>query len=567
MVSGRRKAPRPERRLRLPSAAARAAAALVAGALLAAMILASCGPFSERQRASAFTSSLSAIDALLGAPPGPARDRAFAKASSLARASSDWLSILKRARRADSGGSVGLYAKTADRARKAFPGSEPLAAAAAHAYLRGGRPAEALALFRGSLSPDTRSGLWTEAFLASREAETGGPAGGPPAGLPPATASDYGRYAQFSGDARAYLGAAATVFSDGGAEGGVHPSERQLAARAWLERALAGGAHAPFGLLWDCGLFEVLASAPDLGSGAAELALAGDAAWMAGDAPLATRRWERSISLAPRLSWKPYVKLALMAGRGEASSSYWARLKAAFLLGPPSRQRDGALEAYAAHLARQGGEAEALALLKGSAAGSPERSGSLEMLEASIRGRSQPEGRFAVELESLAASRPGDPLVLGAVLRALFLRASYGELSIVREAAARGRVPLAYGWFYDAALLAARGDLPAASAAVLAAGGTAGAAGDFALGSLYAAMGRPRDAAAAYARAAGSTSPGPERCAAYKGLGRALGEAGDSGGAALAFKQAAAADPADVEASILGRGSTPGVGGQTAHDN
>ncbi len=465
--------------------------------------------------------------------------KAFSLAFKRARESSDWLSILKRARAAEASGDSGRYVDAADRARKAFPSSEPIAAAAALAYMRGGRAADALSLFGGPISPDARPNLWAEAFLAARGAGT----------RAAPKSADYGRLAEITGEARPYLGAAALALAAGD----------PVSARAWLEKGIAGGAQAPSGLLWDCGLYSYLAARSDLGSGPAELALMGDAAWLSGDPILARRRWERSIALEPKASWKPYVDLALVDGdRGEAADSYWARLKAAFLSGPPSAARDGALGAFAAHLARAGRDDEALRVLAGGAG-----SGPIAALALVIEGRSQPEARLAADFERLAAAKADDPEVQAAALRELAIRGMYGEVALLREGSSKRSLPVAYGWYYDAAVLAARGDFKSAAEILESAAGegsgdagSRGPAASYALGSLYGAMGDPAKASEAFSRAVSAARGAKERCAALKALGRALGDSGDRAGASEAFRSAADADPSDPEAAILARGGS-----------
>jgi tetratricopeptide (TPR) repeat protein len=515
-------------------------------------VFSACGAASEKGRASAFAASLVSLDSIISTRPTPEFEKAFSRAIRHARESSEWLSLLKRARAATAAGEAGRYAKTADLARKAFPKSEPIAAAAALAYARRGRPADALALFEGPISPEARPSLWAEAFIASRG--SGGPAIG---GVAVSKGADYARLAEISGDPRAFLGAAAAALEAGD----------RLSARAWLEKGLAGGAEAPIELLWDCGLYELLAQRQDLYAGSEELALMGDAAWMTGDSSLARRRWERSISLSPRRSWKPYSKLALMSNdNGEAAESYWARLRAAFLSGPASPARDGALGAYAAHLARAGRDVDALAIL---ADGSEHGAGALAVLAATIKGRSQPEGRFASDLERLAAERSDDQEVLGAMLRALALRGMYGEVALLREGARR-KVAIENGWYYDAVVLAARGDFPGAIK-VIATAGDSGAtdasasARAYALGSLFAAMDDTPKSVEAFSRAAASGHGGRERCAALKALGNVLGESGDLRRAAEAYGSAAAADPSDAEAVILARGVSRNNVSEAAH--
>jgi hypothetical protein len=268
---------------------------------------------------------------------------------------------------------------------------------------------------------------------------------------------------------------------------------------------------------------------------------------MAGDAENAKRCWARSIALAPSASWKPYANLALLS-KGEGAVGYWSRMRSAFLSGPPSPARQGALASYAAYLAREGRNEEAQTALKGGDAS--KAGGALAILELSIRGRAMPEGRFVAELERLAAERPDDPEIMDAALRALSERGMLGELSVLLESAARRKLSLEYGWFYEAEVRAAKGDYAGALSRLK---GRSGAEARFADGSLLAAMGDPAASAAEYARAAGDARNGREKCAALKAEGRELASSGDSGGAMKAFAQARAADPADAEAAMLSR--------------
>jgi len=66
-------------------------------------------------------------------------------------------------------------------------------------------------------------------------------------------------------------------------------------------------------------------------------------------------------------------------------------------------------------------------------------------------------------------------------------------------------------------------------------------------------MGDPVRSASEYVLAAATARKGRDRCSAFKALGRELGAAGDSAGAANAYKRALAADPADAEAALLAR--------------
>ena len=506
-------------------------------ATLGAVVLSSCGDWSEKRRASAFSISLGSLDALISTGPLSAYEKAFVRATKNARLSADWLSLLKRGRAATAAGESGRFAKIADQARKAFPESEAIAAAAAFAYARSGRSNEALALFDSRLSPEARPSLWAEAFVVSQGALTTSTS--PVASV---KSADYGRLAEITGDIRAYLGATITALATGD----------KPEARAWLEKGLASGIAIPPELLWDCGFFEVLSERPDISAGSGELALMGDAAWMMGDSRLARRRWERSISLSPHRSWKAYVDLALMSkNSGEAAASYWARLRAAFLASPASETRDGALGAYATHLAREGRDAEALSLL---ADLPPDRAGALAVVALTIKDRNRPEGRFAADLERLTTERPTDPEVLGAALRALSIRGMNGEVALLRAGASRRAVTIEYGWYYDAVVLTARGDFSGAVKAITLAAGDSDPVAAFALGSLHAAMGDALKSVEDFSRSAAWSRGGRERCTAFKALGKALGDSGNLDGAAAAYKSAASADPSDSEAAILARG-------------
>ena len=114
-------------------------------------------------------------------------------------------------------------------------------------------------------------------------------------------------------------------------------------------------------------------------------------------------------------------------------------------------------------------------------------------------------------------------------------------MALLVRGAALKRLPLAYGWYYRAAVMAGSGDFKGAAAAIetapkIAAGSARalspaeGLAGSFALGALYAAMGDPVKSAAAFSRAAAAAPDGHGRCAALEGLGRALGDTGDRRG-------------------------------------
>jgi hypothetical protein len=520
---------------------------VVAFLFLCALSFSSCGGAVDAWRVKAFSSSISDIDrtiasrtaASLNASEKRKLNSSFSRAISSAETDAQWLSLMKRARQASAVGDKGRWIAVAGRAVAARPRSDPVAAAAAQAYLRSGESAKAFALFGPALSADARPALWAEAFMAAHSGQ-----GVASASALSATSEDYARLAEVSGEPKALLGAAVMALA----------SHDKSAAAAWLRKAMAMGAQPRPELLWDCALYEELSLSSDIGIGSRDLALMGDAAWLSDRRDLAKRRWERSVALAPYRSWKSYEKLAL-ASEGETGQSYWARLKSAFLSGPASSERDGAIGAYACFLAREGRESEALEILKRSASASTDRElpGKLAVLELAIRSASMPEGRIASQYEALAAVRPLDSEVMGATLRSLSQRGMYGEVAVLRDGAARRGLGLEYGWYYEAEVLAARGELSKAIDVIKAASDH-GAEGLFALGSLYGALGDMKASADAYSKAAIATT-GEERCAAYKALGSSLGSSGDGEGASRAYRAALAAWPDDAEAAMLARQS------------
>ena len=119
-------------------------------------------------------------------------------------------------------------------------------------------------------------------------------------------------------------------------------------------------------------------------------------------------------------------------------------------------------------------------------------------------------------------------------MRELAIRGMYGEVALLREGASKKSLRIAYGWYYDAAVLAARGDFKGAAEILESAAGegtgdtgSRGPAASYALGSLYGAMGDPAKASAAFSRAVSAARGAKERGAALKALGRALGDSGD----------------------------------------
>jgi hypothetical protein len=390
------------------------------------------------------------------------------------------------------------------------------------------------------MSAEARPALWAEAFLSSMSAP----------GFT-AKASDYGRLADISGDPRPFLGAALSSLAEGD----------KPAAEAWLEKALSGGASVPPELLWDCGLYEILANRSDAASGSAEIALMGDAAWMSGDVELAKRRWTRSIALGPKASWKPYANLALLSrprselkpraiGRGCARPSSprhpLPREREPWLVRAhtlPARGRMPRRSRYSRAACRPS------PALQGKAVGlGPRYQAAVPCPKAAMRPSSSASPRCV----------PNDPMVMGAALKALSIRGMYGEVAVLREGAARRKLPLEYGWYYEAEVLAARGDYAERSA--IRDRNTPSASrraeeGAFALGGLFAAMGDHVKSAAEYSRApsrrrgtARPNAPPSKRSGAN--WARLADKARSRTGL---YRDALAADPGDAEAALLAR--------------
>lgn len=493
-------------------------------------------------RPESFDRALARLDgALASSSRGPALDAAFETGYHAASTSSDWLSMLKRAREVELAGDKGRYQRAAERALGASARSEALAAALAHAFMRSGEDAKAYALFKDRLSPDSTPGFWAETVLALSRLSR----------LPPGTlrASDLERLAGLAGQPRLLVNATVLYLAEGNVEG---------AGKA-AARAIASGADPGSELLWDSGRFQELAGrreAPSDGSegkGAAarDLALVGDAAWRLGDRGAALRSWERSIALDPRASWKAYANVAILeeerAGGQDRAASYWNRMRAAFIAVKLDSVDTGALSAYAAHLARDGEPSAALSLLRPYM----DKSGP-GMLALAIQGRSWPPERYAAEAMRFADAHPDDGPSLEEALSVLAVRARFEDLAALFEAGSRRKVGFDRSWFYSAVLKTARGDYRGA-AAILEKEGPAvpGPEAAFALGRIYRVLGDPAKAVARFEVARDSSRDGREKARALKELGRALSDSGDQGAAASAYRAAARADPMDPEAALL----------------
>ncbi|MGO8694215.1 MAG: tetratricopeptide repeat protein [Rectinemataceae bacterium] len=508
--------------------AVRAALALV----ICSLSLLSC---STSTRESRFAASLERIDAALAA--GRPAGAEFSASAGDAAGGADWLSLIGRALRAESTGDRGRAADIARKALAGAPGSETVAFGAAYAFLRSGDPAAALALFPSRLSRSIRPDLWAEAVVET--ARQG------PLGASNLDADAFSSLGAITDDPRLYISAAVKSLAERNSAG----------AGTWLERAIEGGATPDVALMWDCGLFEELAARSDAGAGPEELCIMGDAAWRIGDFAAAQERWERALALNPRVSWKAYLKLALLAGTGtELQTSYFARLHSSFVDLPQARADPEAVAAYAAFLARSGAASRALTMLEPYSQN--EIAGALAL---TIEGMSWPEDRLVSAAENFAAVRPQSGRALGFAMRILFERGRFADMAVLyRAGEARGLI-YPYRWYYGAAIDAAYGRY-SASAAKLEAGegkapaSDAGPCAYFALGTLDLRSGNAERAIDYLSKARDSASEGKSRCAVLKELGRAHLAAGDREEALASWREALRSDPRDPEAALLARG-------------
>lgn len=526
MAFGSRPHPEPSSRAASAQRARRCLASTCALCVLF-LGLASCSPSSREAR---FSSALSEIDRRLA--EGRSAAGVFAAASKRASSGADWLSLIGRSLRAEAAGDAGRAAAIAGTALHRAPGVEAVAFGAGYALLRSGHPTEVLALFPDRLSRDARPELWAEAVVAcARVGQLPSSFVGP---------ENMGFLGTALGEPRLYVTAAVLARERGDAAG----------AATWLRRAVDAGLEPPATLMWDCGLYDALAARADTDASPGELCLMGDAAWETGDFALAQERWERAIAKDPRVSWKVYVKLGLLAGTGtELQASYFNRLRAAFVDLPAGQSEPEAVAAYAGYRARSGDSAGALKLLKPYA-----QDVAAGAVELAIEGLGWPENRLVSEAERFAAERPSSGVALGTALRVLFERGRFADMAILyRTGLARG-LDYPYRWYYGAALEACQARYAEAIRHLRSADpNDAGAEAPFALGTLYLRQGEPAEAIASLDRARSEAIDSRTRCSILKELGRAKMANGDSLGALAAWQEAARVDPRDPEAAMLAR--------------
>lgn len=467
---------------------------------------------------------------------------AFSSGLRLARTSTDWLSLLKRAELSEripprdrpSASDSGRLGKVADAAAAALPRQKDQRAACARAYLRARppEPAKALSLFGPLLEPEERPELWAEAFIAYERNAAASEA---------AAAWEKPEYfallARSSGEPRFYLAAAALSLASGDSS----------SARSWLRLAASGGASPPDDLLWGAGLYAELSRRDDAGSGPSRLRLLGDSAYLSGELELARGRWERALAASPKGSWKTYASLASLSGPEEAAS-YYGRMREAFPQGL------GALSSYAAFLAREGKAGAGLSLLEAALASKASADELSRALRArlAIGARLWPEERFIAQSLTAVEERPEDGRLLSLVLESLLERKRYEDfLALERRAGGR---PYPDDWYFRASALLLEGRLAEAKAFLEERGrGVSEPASSFALGAVYLLSKDWAGAASSYEAAlAGARSPA-ERCAALKGSGRAAEGSGQASRARALYAAAALADPSDLEAGFLAR--------------
>jgi len=530
-----------------------------------------CGD-SEAAFRSARTNLDSSLEAFAGKGGLDSLGAAFARAERKARSAEDWVSLLKRAWRAEALGDRGRYALVAQHALDHGPRSEALLAAEADAFLRNGQPERAFALFGSGLSAESHPALWAEAALASLRAGR----------LPPASdnASTFSRLAGITGDSRLYVDAAALALAEGD----------RLAARSWLDRARAGGTAVPAALLWDSGQYEVLESPGYERPSALQQKLMGDAAWILGNPVNAERLWRSSLAADPASSWRNCVSLAALDGGtvsvgqtgifddednfreigdselgGElglsARHAESAELYAALLRIFPAER--GALVAYAAALARAGKKDEALAFMDRAAAGPGRQAPDAAFLAADPDSRVLrawlgtgaalwPEGHLAAEILRAIEMRPDDAMLLDDGLALLLSRGYYEDFLAVHDRAEKAGLVYPRRVLFDAYAAIAHGDLDRARELLEGGGaGVGGSEGLFALALLRKNSGEPAEAMSILEKALSVSTYPKVRCEVLKEMARVAELQGDVRRANGYYSMAYLADPSDTEAARL----------------
>lgn len=499
-----------------------AAAALktVPAALLAAAVLAS----------SCAKPSFGAVLAKIDASPGTAGIGLYEAGARLAASTEDRLRLLKRASRRE----PTLYASAAKALLGAGSASEAVDLAVFDALLEAGLPGEALGMFGSRLDPDRFPGEYAEALVAAEGAGLG-PRPGP------------GRLSaawRATGDPRFLVAVAVDAMERG---------DKGTASMA-LKAAAAAGFEPDERLLWDAGLFSLIAERlPDYDDPAA-VAVAADAAWLDGRVAQASFLWRTMVDKYPYWSWKPYAALARSSGKPEIAAE-WPHAPArgsAEALSQPA-----AMSSYWLDLMLErfpdaaGAKAEvARAAFDEGRAGDFARilDGPGEEL-AVARAAFGPSARAASAAIELAEGYPDSPRALDMALELLASAGSWPEFERLLAKARAAAAPPRRLWFWEALGAAYRGELDKALAPLETRGPeTSDFAAIYDLALIRLASGASAGARDAATIAAGlATTPG-EGAAAMVLVGDAELAIGDAAKASAAYGAALGLDPSSRSA-------------------
>ncbi len=503
----------------------------------AAFFLISCA----EKSAPSFPAGLARLDGLLaGTASAPEIAKTYNWVYTLARDSTQWLSLAKRSPLAEARGDAKRGSKTADAALRAFPANEGLATAAAWLFLRDGLPEKALALFPSPLNRVRHSDLWVEARLSVA------------ATRPVSDQEDCRVIAAATGDPSWLIEAALLAMKAGD----------RFAAQAWLRESIREGGQPTTALLWDAGLNdEILAGIkPRAGMtsaaidgpvpplSASDAALAADAAWIDGDKQVAMDLWNRAMGAGSGASWQTEIALAVVQPMGERALADARSLALRF------GSRPEALRYAAALLLREGSPSEALAL-----APALEKGAVLlpEALGIELDSERQGEGRFIARAIRLAEEHRDDPAAREFALRVLLAHGRWDEYLVLYDGASKGDRADPSWWYWAMAADILRGDYPSAEARAKEAAIGQGGAGlqlAFAQGMVAALEGQGDVAEGFFRDALALSGSGKERAAALKEIGRLEAKAGRNGQALASYAAAEEADPGDVEARLLASG-------------
>jgi hypothetical protein len=426
--------------------------------------------------------------------------------------------------------------------------SEPVALAAFDAFMGAGLYDEALGLFSHSLRIEERPLHYAEVYAAQRKA-----------GQSPDIPS--GAYALLADalNAPAFLveGALAEMLKG-----------RLSFARELARQAHERGAALPPGLLWDAGLFELLAYAPlepqsgDEAAEAERLELAASAAYLGALPALAAEAYAALVERYPDRSWRPYAALARLEAGLEAIAPALdekASLLPPDIAGEPERSvasfwyermrmlfpgdAEAALE-YAAWLLSQARDREALALLRAITIRVPAEAVRL----ATLLARAEPARSRAIAFD-LLARQPESPEALDAALALCYAGRLWPEYGALRADYAELAPRLARAWFWDGADAFAQGDYARAEA-VFAQADLAyeGFSAAYNMGLAQMAQARYGDAARSFSAAAGKAPDNAAKAGAYTWEAKAHEGGAKPDAARSAYRAALQAHPLSMEA-------------------